>query len=52
MWGTIGVAFERNCRDRNDRGLGELFFQLVVCGLAINQAEAPAVVMDYDIDVI
>ena len=52
VWRAIGVAFESDCRDRNDGGLGEPLFQTVVCGLAIGQSETPAVIVDHDVDMI
>ena len=52
VWCTIGIAFKRNCRDGDDRELGESFFQIVVVRLAFSQAEPPAIVMDDDANMI
>src|SRR4051812_38347020 len=48
----IGIAFKGDGGHGDDRSLGEPLFQIVVLRLAFRQAEPPAVVMDYDADMI
>jgi hypothetical protein len=52
MWRAVGIAFQSNGGDSDDRGFGQPPFQIVVPGLALSQREPPPVVMDHDGDVI
>ena len=49
---TVGVAFERDRRDRDDRRLRKALFQIVISCLALREAEAPTVIMDDNRNVI
>jgi hypothetical protein len=40
--GSVGIAFERDCRHADHRSLGQPLLQLVVLRFAFGQAEAPA----------
>src|SRR4029453_5412910 len=46
MRGAVGVAFEGDGGHADHRPVGELLLQLLVVGLAVGQAEPPAVVVD------
>ena len=48
----VGVPFQRDGGHGDDRPVGQPLFQGVVLRLAFGQAEAPAVVVDHDVDVI
>src|SRR5438128_2463384 len=52
MRGAVGIAFERDRWNSDDRRLGKALFQRIVLWLAIGKAEPPAVIVDHDIDVI
>src|SRR3979490_2157270 len=52
VWCTIGIAFKGNGGPGNDRAFGKPLFQIVIFRLAFSQAEPPAIIMDYDADVI
>jgi hypothetical protein len=52
VWGTVGITFEGDGGDGDDRAFGKPFFQIVILRLAFSQAEPPAVVMDHDADMI
>jgi hypothetical protein len=52
MGRAVGITFEGDRRHGDDRALGQLLFEIVVLCLALGQAEAPAVVVDHDADVI
>ena len=49
---AVGIALESDGGQVDHRKLGEPPFQFVVLALAIGQAEPPAIVVDYDVDVI
>ena len=49
---AVGIAFERNGRHGYDRKCSETLLQLGVLRLAVGEAEAPAVIVDDDVDVI
>src|SRR5690348_13346693 len=49
---AVGVPFEGDRRDGDDRAGGEPPFEIVVAFLAVGQAEPPAVVVDHDGDVV
>jgi hypothetical protein len=48
---TVGVTFESDRRNGDDRAGGELPFEFVVAFFAAGQAEPPAVVVDHDANV-
>ncbi len=52
MRSAVGIAFKGYRRDRDDRKLCEPFFQDVILALALRRPQAPAIVMNYDADVI
>jgi hypothetical protein len=52
MGGAVGVALQGDGRDGDRRPSGEPLLQLVVCRLAVGQAQPPAVVVDHDRDVV
>src|SRR6266498_16664 len=52
MGRAVGVTLERDRRDGDDGPLGEPPFEIVVTPLAFREADAPAVVVDHDVDVI
>jgi len=52
MWRAIGITFKRNGRHRDDWTFGKPLFQVVVFRLTFCQAEAPAIIVDYDGDMI
>ena len=49
---AVGVAFHRDRRHGNYWSLGEAFFEFVVLGFAVRQAEPPAIIMNHDGNVI
>jgi hypothetical protein len=49
---AIGIAFKRDGRHSDDRGLGKPPFQLVISRLAPGEIEPPTVIMDDDRDMI
>src|ERR1700684_1432916 len=52
MWCTIGIALEGDGRHRDDRRFSKALVQIVVFGFAFGQADSPAIIVDYDGDVI
>jgi hypothetical protein len=52
VWRPVGIPCQGDGGHGDDRPLGQPLFQSVVWRLAFGQAEAPAVVMDHDADVI
>ena len=52
VWCPIGIAFQRNRGHGDVRTRGEPLFQLIVVRFAFSQSEPPAIIMDYDADVI
>src|SRR5512132_36601 len=52
VWGAVGVTFQGDGGHGDDRTGGQPLFQLVKFRLARGQAEAPAVVVDDDADMI
>jgi hypothetical protein len=49
---AVGVPFEGDRRNGDDRAQGELPFEIVVAFLAVGQAEPPAVIVDHDTDMV
>src|SRR5215469_10400908 len=49
---AISVTFESDGRHGNSRTLCQALFELVIFRLAFRQAEPPAIIMDYDTDVV
>src|SRR5690242_8374623 len=49
---AVGVTFEGDRRNGDDRTRGQPPFEIVVSFLAVGQAEPPAVVVDHDGDVV
>ena len=49
---TVGITFEGDRRHGDDRRFGKPIFQIVVVFLPFSETEPPAVIMDYDADVI
>jgi hypothetical protein len=49
---AVGVAFECNRWNRNRRALGQAAFKIVISHLAFSQTEAPAVIVDDDVDMV
>src|SRR5262245_22658230 len=49
---TVGVAFQSDGGNRDNRSLGEPSLQVRVAGLSIGKAEPPSIIMDHDADVI
>src|SRR3954463_6009668 len=52
MWSAICVPFEGDRRHRNSRAFGETALKPVILRLTVGQPEAPAVIVDDDVDVI
>ena len=52
VWSTIGITFERDGRHRDNGRFRKSPVQIVVFGFAFGQADSPAIIMDYDGDVI
>src|SRR6476469_4423828 len=52
MWRAVRVAFQRDRRYGDRRKLTEAFLDVVVFPFAVGEAEAPAIVMDDDGDLI
>jgi hypothetical protein len=49
---TVGITFERDGGNSDDRTFGEPLFQIVICPLAVRQCDSPALIMNHDADVI
>jgi len=49
---AVGVAFKRNGGHGDARAFGKPFIQIVIFGIAFSQAEPPAIIMNYDGDMI
>src|SRR5580704_14112646 len=52
MWGTIGIAFERDRGHRDVGAFGQPLFDIVTSRLAFDHSEPPAIVVDHDADVV
>src|SRR5262245_49222052 len=49
---AIGIAFQRDRRHGDDRRLGKLLFKSVIVLLALGEAEAPAIIVYHDRDMV
>ena len=52
MWRTIGIALHRDGRHGDDRRFRKSLVQIVVLGLALGEADSPAIIVDCDGDLI
>src|SRR5215469_16554850 len=48
----VGITFKGDCRHVDERGCGQSLLQAVEFRLALSEAEAPAVIVDHDGDMI
>ncbi len=49
---AVGIALKNDRRHLDHRAHSETMFQVVVLRLAFGQSKPPAIIMDYDVDVI
>lgn len=49
---AIGITFHSDRRHADYRPLGQTIFKLVILLLSFSQADAPTVIVNYDLDVI
>ncbi|MCY1291475.1 hypothetical protein D9M70_406620 [compost metagenome] len=52
MRSAVGIALERDGRNGNGRERSELLFETVILRFALGEAEAPAVIVDRDVDMV
>src|SRR5262245_233348 len=52
VWCTVGITFEGNSGNGDDRTLGQPLVQIGIFGLAFSQREPPPIIMDHDCNVI
>src|SRR5215475_4368679 len=52
MWCAVGITFEGNSGNGDDRTLGQPLVQMGIFGLAFSQREPPPIIMDHDCNVI
>src|ERR1700752_1540651 len=49
---AIGIAFQGNCRNGDDRTVSEPLLQIVITRLAFNEAKTPTVIVNHDLSMI